>query len=167
MLKWALAWNERFESERLSLQSSTWSSTPIRECRVSVESKETRSSRTTVPTSRVGLADGLADLVDEVVGELHGVGVRVAGVGGMGGQGGVPGVGGMGGVGGEGGRRVRRRRAGRQAPLALRQHLLQLLGQRRRRTYRHTTTSKHGPIPKCTPAASSHFNLPLHLPKIF
>lgn len=53
-----------------------------------------------VRTSCVGLADGLADLVHQVVGELHGVGLR-------------------------------RRRAGRQAPLALRQHQLQLLRQRR------------------------------------
>lgn len=54
-------------------------------------------------TSGVGLADGLADLVHQVIGELHGVGLR-------------------------------RRRAGRQAPLALRQHLLQLLRERRGRT---------------------------------
>lgn len=69
-------------------------------------------------TSGVGLTDGLADLVDEVVGELHGVGLR-------------------------------RRRAGRQAPLALRQHLLQLLRQRCASTYHHARATAAAATATC------------------
>lgn len=95
------------------------------------------------PTSGVGLADGLADLVDELVGEAHGVGVVWRG-GRMAGVAGVTGL---------ARQRVARQRLtrlsglsrlsrlARQPPFALRQHLFQLLRKRRRGTYVTTTAA--------------------------
>lgn len=96
--------------------------------------------RLAVQTSGVGLADGLADLVHQLVGELHGVG--------------------------HGRRHLRQRRPrpqprprprprGRQAPLALGQHLLELLGQRRTRTY-HTPHRPATPQPRGYSLTDTH-----------